>query len=165
MTVLECVAVESRPKKGRPPRAEPGALVRMSEEVIGRARALGVARRPNVSAGQIIEDLVRGPLAAAWDDYVRGLTAGQGAPDRKKGGSEAEPAPRPKGARTTIRGVDRELLRLKARDLQASGMNQRNIAAILEISVGSVNKLLRGRGGPDPDRDDPAGPGETGGGA
>ena len=128
----------------------------MSEEVIGRARALGVARRPNVSAGQIIEDLVRGPLAAAWDDYVRGLTAGQGAPDRKKGGSDAEPAPRPKGARTTIRGVDRELLRLKARDLQASGMNQRAIAATLGIAVGSVNNLLRGRGGPDPEQGPPA---------
>ena len=71
------------------------------------------------------------------------------------------PGAKPKGARTTIRGVDRELLRLKARDLQSSGMNQRAIAATLGIAVGSVNKLLRGQGGPD---DAPADPGAGGGG-
>jgi hypothetical protein len=161
VTVLERVTVDLKPKrKGRPAREEPGALVRMSEELIMRARTLGVGR--GMSAGQIIEELVGGPLDAAWDTYVRGLSAGRGrsalpvaepvrgpvAPETTRPIVPAMRRPGDRVAEGTVgpepsRHEDRIALGQKVWELHVAKMTQRGIAETLGISLGLVNKIIQ----------------------
>lgn len=141
-------------RKGRPakPTGE-GAPLRLPPDLVTMARIIGAAR--GGSAGDVVAELVRAPLEAAWREFTRAQyeatapgRAGQGGgvPGR---GAEPRPVaetpqapPRPVSGAASRRG-DRALLEMKVRELAAAGMTQRAVAETVGVSLGLVNKILK----------------------